>query len=184
MKLNEQAVKIAVKVVKIFEGCNLIAYPDPASPLYKALDTHGLVSRYMKGALRWKDLGDNFKALSGAPWTIGYGETQGITKDTVWTQAQADEAVSKRVREFMAQCIKDCPKLEKLSPEKIAAVTSLTYNIGSSAFKNSTVARCIAKGDLTSVGAAIKMWNKAGGRVMQGLVNRRQTEADLWNSTK
>ena len=180
--LNEQAVQIAVKIIKLFEGCNLIAYPDPASPLYKALALHNMLKKYMDGAIRYKDLPDNFKALSGTPWTVGYGMTVGVTKDTVYTQEQANTSLEAHVRKVMQETLEDAPKLSKEVPARIAAITSLAYNIGKDAFKTSTVAKRIASGALSEVAEAIKMWNKAKGKIVDGLVKRRQTEADLWNS--
>lgn len=182
--LNEQAVKIAVKIIKNAEGCYLFAYPDPVSPLYEALSRHGMLGNYLAGKLRWKDLGSNFQALSGHPFTVGYGETKGVTKDTVYTLEQAGMALEARVREFMTQAIKDCPKLAEKRPEQIAAITSLAYNIGSDGFKNSTACKKIMSGEDSLVGVAIKMWNKAGGKIVQGLVNRREVEANLYNSVR
>lgn len=180
MKLNNLAVKIAVKIVAMFEGVNLNSYPDPASPLYTALSNNNMLHKYMSGAIKWKDLPDNFKALSGIPFTVGFGETKGITKDTVWTQEQAKTALEARVKEFMTQCIKDCPELETLSPTRIAAITSFAYNVGSTAFKNSTACKRIVAGDYQNVPEAIQRYNKAGGKIMNGLVRRREVESNLW----
>jgi len=178
--LNENAVKIATKIIKNFEGCNLISYPDPASPLYEALAAQGLVKRYMTGDLTFDELPDNFKALSGKPFTVGYGATQGVTQYTVWTQAQADSALEKHVREFMEGALKISPKLSSLAPHKIAAVTSLCYNIGLANYKTSTVARLIGDGDMHGAARAFLLWNKARGKILQGLVNRRKIEHDLF----
>lgn len=182
MELNSTAVKIAVKLIKTAEGCNLRSYPDPASPLYAALSTHGTLQRYMSGAITHKSLPDNFKALSGKPFTIAYGFAINVEPDTMWTQEQADAKLEEHVRVVMAQCLKDCPALANKKPEQIAAMTSLAYNIGANAFKMSTAARNVMMGQDRLVGDAIKMFNKAGGKIVAGLVNRRQIEADLYNS--
>lgn len=182
--MNEQAVKIAVKIIKIFEGFCAYAYPDPGSDLYKALARHGMIQKYMAGTIRWKDLPKNFQALDGKPFTIGYGETKGITKDTVWTLEQATTALEARAREFMAEAIKDCPKLVTESPERIAAITSLAYNIGNEAFATSTACKRIMAQDDNNVPEAMQRYNKSGGKIMDGLVKRRQIEANLWRSTK
>jgi lysozyme len=182
MSLDEKAVKIAVKLIAKFEGCNLTSYPDPSSPLYSALSQNGMLTSYMRGTLKWQDLPVNFKQLDGSPFTVGYGSTYGVTKHTVWTQKQATDVLEATVREFMTRAIQDCPPLAKLSPERVAAITSLCYNIGSKAFRDSTACREIKAGNYGLVANAIKMWNKAGGRVMQGLINRRLEEANLWNS--
>lgn len=54
---------------------------------------------------------------------------------------------------------------------------SLCFNIGSGAFKKSTVVRVINEGNFDQVPSAFMMWVKAGGRVVNGLVNRRRAEA-------
>lgn len=183
--MNDQALKIAIKIIKMFEGLSLVSYPDPASPLYKALSSHNMLQKYMRGDVKWKDLPENFQDLSGHPWTIGYGATGlGINKDTVWTQAQADSDLQARVATTLANCLKNCSKLALRPPEGIAAIVSLAYNIGDRAFKDSTACKMIMSGKNEAVGAAIQLFNKAGGKVMDGLVKRRKIEADLWNSVK
>jgi lysozyme len=182
MELNPIAVQIAVKIIKQAEGCSLRSYPDPASSLYAALSTHGMLQRYMSGAITYKNLPDNFKALSGKPFTIAYGYAVDIEPDTIWTQEQANAKLEEHVRTVMSQCLEDCPQLANKKPEQIAACTSLAYNIGRFAFKNSTAARHIMEGNDQLVGDAIKMWCKAKGLVMAGLVTRRQVECNLWNS--
>jgi lysozyme len=182
--LDEKAVRIAVKLLKRpdFEGCNLVAYPDPASPLYEALSVHGMLRKYMAGKLKHSDLPENFQALDGKPYTIGYGETQGVKCGDVWTQEQADERIEKRVREFMLGVLKACPQLQKENAEKIAACTSLAYNVGLSNFASSTVCKKTQARDYEAAADAFGMWIKAQGKVLQGLVNRRKVEADLYRS--
>lgn len=182
--MNDIVIKIAAKLIKPSEGCNLSAYPDPGSPLYKALSIHGMLHKYMAGTLKWKDLDKNFQALSGSPWTCGYGETNGVTKDTVWTQAECDTKLAYRIGVVMTQCIKDCPRLGTLSQERQAAITSLAYNIGAHAFATSTACKLIKAGDDAHVGEAIKRFNKDSGQLSHGLVARRQIETNLWNSVK
>lgn len=191
MELNPVAVRIAVKLIKQSEGFNASAYPDPTSPLYKALSAHGMLSKYMSGALKWNALPENFQALSGAPWTCGYGETQGVTKDTVWTLAEAESRLTKRVEGFMQQVLQASPKLINQSPERIAATTSLAYNTGMGdearkidGYLTSTVRRKIAVEDWVGAAAAFAMWNKSRGLVVAGLVTRRATEAALFMSVR
>ena len=182
--LDEMAVKIAVKVVRQFEGCNLIAYPDPASSLYKALATHNLLQKYMKGSIKHPDLPENFKDLDGRPFTVGFGETKDVKQGDVWTQEEADKRLEARVRGFMQDVLKSCPKLVLMRPSAIAACTSLVYNIGLTNFVSSTVFKKIAQGDIEGAASAFGMWNKAGSplKVMDGLTKRRKIEADLFRS--
>jgi lysozyme len=181
---KDVALKIATKVIRNVEGCELRAYPDPASDLYKELSKHGLLRKYMTGELT--ALPEHLAKLSGAPWTIGYGETKGVKPGMVWTQEQADTALEARVKGFLSDVLKISPKLATEAPERIAAIVSLTYNIGAANYASSTVAKCIAAGDHNGAAAAILLWNKAGKplTVVPGLVKRRQVERDLYVAVK
>lgn len=181
MTNKDLALKIAVKVIKLAEGCHLRAYPDPASELYKSLSAHNLLKAYMDGKV---ELPSTMAKLSGAPATIGYGETKGIKLGMIWSQEQADTALQVRVEGFLQEVLKTSPKLATEAPERIAAITSLVYNIGAANYNSSTVAKRIAAGDMAGAADAIIMWNKAGGAVMNGLVARRKMERDLFLSVK
>jgi lysozyme len=71
-------------------------------------------------------------------------------------------------------------------PQKDALI-ALAFNIGDKAFLGSTVMRRINAGDLAGVPEAFRMWNKEtieGRKVVnQGLVNRREAEIKLWNTS-
>ena len=64
-------------------------------------------------------------------------------------------------------------------PEELAAASSLAYNIGVSAYCRSTVDRRFDAGDFKGGCDAFLMWNKAGGREIKGLTNRRRAERDI-----
>lgn len=69
----------------------------------------------------------------------------------------------------------------KLTQNQFDALVSLVYNIGAGAFAKSTVAkRVLANPGDPTIRAALMLWNRAGGRVVQGLTNRRKAEADLY----
>lgn len=119
-------------------------------------------------------------ATGGKPWTIGYGETLNITEGMVWTQQQADTAIRARVAYFLLQCLKRCPQLHLEPPGRVAACTSLAYNIGVGAFNASSVKARTSRGWFAGAADAFLMWNKAGGRVMRGLTLRRQRERGIY----
>lgn len=175
--MNEVALKLAVDFIKHWEGLCLRAYPDIASPLAKDLSARNLYAKYKRGEA---EIPLDLRALSGHPWSLGYGETQGITEGMVWTPEQATERLQARVQGFMQAVLKASPKLSGEAPEVLAAVTSLCYNIGVSAYTKSTVARCIAVGDDEGAADAMLMWNRAGGVVVSGLVNRRKAEREMF----
>jgi len=67
----------------------------------------------------------------------------------------------------------------EIPPEAFAAFISLSYNIGPAGVCKSSVVRYANAGDLASACASISKFNRAGGRVIRGLVNRRADERRL-----
>jgi GH24 family phage-related lysozyme (muramidase) len=68
-----------------------------------------------------------------------------------------------------------------LTQNQFDALVSFAYNVGEGAFKGSTALRKINAGDKAGGAEAMKLFNKSGGGVMQGLVNRRNDEVALFN---
>lgn len=111
----------------------------------------------------------------GAPWTIGYGATgPGIVKGVRWTQRQADDRLAVDVDRFL-KGVRSVLK-KPASDAQLGAMTSLAYNIGVGAFRDSTLLRKFNAGDIAGAAEQFARWNRAGGRVMQGLSNRRADE--------
>jgi lysozyme len=111
----------------------------------------------------------------GDPWTIGWGSTgAGIRKGVRWTQAQADDRLASDVERFMRGVRAVC----KVAPtdNELGAMTSLAYNIGLGAFRGSTLLKLFNVGNKAGAAKQFDRWNKAGGRVMKGLVRRRAAE--------
>lgn len=164
-------------IVQHSEGCNLRAYPDPASPLYKAMARLRIIKAYMAGKA---EIPDAYRGLSGAPWTIGWGETLGIREGMVWTQEYADHRLQIRLAQFTLGVLRKCPQLHLESDSRVAACVSLAYNIGTGAFAASSVCRHTMRRAYGAAAAAFLLWNKAGGAVMGGLTIRRKIEAALY----
>jgi lysozyme len=68
-----------------------------------------------------------------------------------------------------------------LNQNQFDALVSFTFNVGVGAFSGSTLLKVLNQGDYDGVPAQLSRWNKAGGKVVQGLVNRRDNEIKLWN---
>ena len=86
--------------------------------------------------------------------------------------------LNKGVREFAEPVAKCTPAIAN-RPYQLAAATSLAYNVGVAGYCKSTADRRFDAGDFKGGCEALKFWNKAGGRVVQGLVNRRAAEYRL-----
>jgi lysozyme len=117
-----------------------------------------------------------YKDIVGV-WTIGYGETLGVHEGMVWTQEQAEARLRERLAIFMLAVYKRCPQLHLEPPGRIIACTSLAYNIGVGAFSASSVRRLTYLQEFIEAAKAFLLWNKAGGKVVKGLDNRRHVES-------
>ncbi|WP_299191474.1 lysozyme [uncultured Erythrobacter sp.] len=148
-------------LIKRFEGCARLrrdglveAYPDPGT--------------------------------GAEPWTIGWGATgpglggtERIGPDTVWTQEQCDKRLDDdlvRYARDVERAIGDTPT----SQEQFDAMVSFHYNTG--AISRATLTKKHNAGDYAGAAAEFARWNKAGGRVLKGLVRRRAAEAKLYVS--
>lgn len=117
-------------------------------------------------------------------WTIGYGTTAmaglGIepAKGMTITHERAEDLLRQGVDKF-ANTV-DAMITTKVNQNQRGACVALAYNVGSTAFAKSTVLRELNAGHFDKAAAAFRMWNKAGGEVIQGLVNRREAEIKLF----
>ena len=145
--------------IKRFEGCARLrldglveAYPDPGT--------------------------------GAAPWTIGWGATGRdhihggmIGPGTVWTQAQCDARLADDLARYAAEvaaALGDAPT----SQTQFDALVSFHYNTGAIGRATLTAKHC--KGDCEGAAREFARWNRAGGRVLKGLVRRRAEEAALY----
>lgn len=105
------------------------------------------------------------------------GVTKGVKAGATYTDAQCQQMTSQAIIEHgvaIAQCLP-----ANLPTDTRAAFTSLSYNLGASAFCASSVARKARAGDLLGACQAIAAYVYAGGRKLPGLVSRRADEVAL-----
>jgi lysozyme len=69
-----------------------------------------------------------------------------------------------------------------LTDNQFAALVSFTFNLGRGNFGKSTLLRKLNYGDYEGAAEQFHVWNRAGGKVMKGLVRRRAAEAELFES--
>jgi len=109
--------------------------------------------------------------------TVCYGETR--VKMQHYTDDQCKAMLQKSMQfDYMEPVAKCVPQIAA-RPYQLAAMSSLAYNVGVSGVCNSTAARRMRAGDIAGGCQAIKFWNRSGGIVIQGLVNRRADEYRL-----
>ncbi|MEM9501322.1 MAG: lysozyme [Pseudomonadota bacterium] len=150
-------------LIRRFEGC-------------ARLRTDGLIEAY-------PDPG-----TGGDPWTIGWGATgrnsyanrgDRIGPGTVWTQAQCDARLAEDLTRYaadVARAIGDTPTTQN----QFDALVSFHYNTG--AIGRATLTKKHNELDFVGASSEFLRWNKAGGRVLKGLVRRRAAEAELYSS--
>lgn len=119
-------------------------------------------------------------ATGGAPWTIGYGTTKGVKPGMVITAEKAEKMLRDDVAKFESgvSSLVTSPTTQG----QFDAMVSLAYNIGLGNFGKSTLlkkhnARCY-----TCAADQFRVWNRANGKVMNGLTKRRAAEREVYMS--
>jgi lysozyme len=143
------AVKVAAALCRRFEGLHLKPYLCPA----------------------------------GVP-TIGYGSTYYLDGTPV---RLTDPAISKVTAEvmllelvktvYLPAVLRLCPGAD--SPERLAALIDFAFNLGSGNLRASTLRKRVNARDWDRAGSELMKWIRGGGRVLRGLVLRREAERKL-----
>lgn len=111
-------------------------------------------------------------------WTIGYGHTKGVFEGQTIKKAEADEMLVLEMEEY-EKAVNDAVTIS-IDQCMFDALVSWTYNLGPSNLNASTMLKVLNSGDYDGVPEQIKRWNKAGGKVLEGLIRRREAEALLF----
>lgn len=148
-EFNELAVRVAAALARRFEGLHLHPYLCPA----------------------------------GVP-TIGYGATYYLDGRSV---RLTDPPISKQTAEVMLRdmvrtvylpaVLKLCPHVD--TPERLAALIDFAFNLGSGNLKASTLRKRVNAADWDAAGRELMKWIRGGGKVLRGLVLRREAERQL-----
>lgn len=146
---RELAVKVAAALARRFEGCYLKPYLCPA----------------------------------GVP-TIGYGATfypnghRVTLADPPITRTVAEVILLDQVRRiYLPAVLRLCPGVD--DPERLAALIDFAFNLGTGRLKASTLRKRVNAGRWGDVPGELRKWTRAGGRVLRGLVLRREAEIAL-----
>ena len=121
---------------------------------------------------------------SAKVWTIGWGNTYYQDKRPVKqgdkvTQEQANELFEMIMNEFAIEVRKALTK--EVSENQFSALVCFAYNVGIGNLKKSTLLRKVnVNPNDETIALEFAKWNKAGGKVLNGLVRRRKAEADLY----
>ena len=118
-----------------------------------------------------------YKCPAGV-WTIGYGHTKGVQPGDEWSEDHADHMLQVELEEYEGYVSKYVTA--PLGQNQFDALVSWTYNLGGGNLSASTMLKVLNAGEYEEVPNQMLRWNKAGGKVLEGLTRRRQAEADMF----
>lgn len=120
---------------------------------------------------------------AGVP-TIGYGATfyesgeRVKMTDPAITKERAEALLLWMIRtQYMPAVIKLCPAVD--NPKRLAALIDFAFNLGVGRLKSSTLRKRVNAGEWDLVSAELRKWTRGGGKILRGLVLRREAEIQL-----
>lgn len=121
----------------------------------------------------------------GKKWTIGYGHTgkvngMSLKKGIVITRQESYFLLKEDINKF-EDAINKYVKVD-ISQNQFDALVSFAYNVGIANFRLSTLLRKLNKKYYIGASKEFSRWNKAKGKVLDGLIRRRESERVLFNT--
>ncbi|MBB5515749.1 GH24 family phage-related lysozyme (muramidase) [Rubricella aquisinus] len=179
--LRRRMILLAIILATVFVGSKVAAQPSERDTLRVLIP---LIMKW-EGEHRCADdpaLHCAYLDLVGVP-TICFGETQGVRLGDRATDAACRDMLEHRLaadfRAGLHGYFNATTRAHRLTPYRDAAYVSLAYNVGIRGAGRSTATRRLNAGNIEGGCRAIGWWNKAGGRIVRGLVNRRTEEVAL-----
>ena len=110
--------------------------------------------------------------------TIGYGHTKDVVENMSITEDTAESMLKDDLKQFEGDVLRlvNVP----LSQNQFDALVSWTFKLGAGNLQSSTLLKVLNQRKYDEVPEQIKRWNKANGKVLEGLTRRREAEALLF----
>jgi lysozyme len=144
--------KTAIELAKRFEGFHRVAKADP-----------GRAHPYICPA---------------GYWTIGYGHLCD-PKHLPITETEAEIYLARDLQTALAATLRCCPVLAAEPEGRLSAIVDFTFNLGAGRLQTSTLRRRVNQRDWVAAGQELRRWVYGGGKVLPGLVVRREAESRL-----
>jgi lysozyme len=109
-------------------------------------------------------------------WTIGYGRLCDPWHPPI-SESQAEAYLAQDLRTAMTAVLRCCPVLATEPQSRLAAIIDFTFNLGSGRLQTSTLRRRVNQRDWPGAALELKRWVYGGGKILPGLVLRRNAEA-------
>lgn len=111
-------------------------------------------------------------------WTIGHGHLCDPKHQPI-TEAEAEVYLARDLMTALNATLSYCPALATGTESRLAAIIDFTFNLGVGRLQSSTLRRRINQRDWTQAANELRRWVRGGGKVLPGLVARRESEARL-----
>jgi len=149
-----------LKLLKDWEGCVLKTY----------LDAAGLKTIGVGHLLTETEKKTGYINIAGSKVEYAHGITMQQALDLLAQDVTpAEEAVNKAVT-------------VPISQNQFDTLVSFAFNVGCGGFRSSTALKMVNQGRYDDVPGWLAKWNRAGGKVCDGLIVRRRNEIKLWET--
>ena len=111
-------------------------------------------------------------------WTIGYGHLCDPKHPPI-TEAEAEGYLAADLKTALNATLRYCPVLATEIEARLAAIVDFTFNLGAGRLQTSTLRRRVNQRDWSGAAAELRRWVHGGGKVLPGLVARREAEVML-----
>lgn len=144
--------KMAVELAKRFEGFHRVPKADP-----------GRAHPYICPA---------------GYWTIGFGHLCDPKHPPI-TEAQAEAYLAHDLQSALVATLRYCPVLATEPEGRLSAIVDFTFNLGAGRLQTSTLRRRVNQRTWAAAATELRRWIYGGGKVLPGLVARREAECAL-----
>ena len=111
-------------------------------------------------------------------WTIGYGHLCDPKHPPI-TEAEGEARLAQDLTNALKATLRYCPVMATEPETRLAAIVDFTFNLGAGRLQTSTLRRRVNQRDWSAGAQELRRWVYGGGRVLPGLVARREAEAVL-----
>lgn len=127
---------------------------------------------------RWEGLRTNAYKCPANVWTIGYGHTKTAKPGMMISHLEAEELLRKDLKRF-EDAVRRLVRVP-LNQGQFDALVSFAFNVGTEAFRRSTLLRLLNEGKYNTAALQFHRWVYAGGKKLPGLIRRRNDEHGLF----
>ncbi len=143
----------------------------------------------------WEGFEPRVYSDAGGKLTIGVGHLltpSELSSGKIWIKGEAvryaDRLSDQQILDLLGQDLEGAEDAVNngvevdLSQNQFDTLVSFSFNVGVGAFRNSTLRKLLNRGQYDDVPAQLHRWVHCRGKVVQGLVRRREQEIALWNA--